>query len=197
MTNPMNIQVHCTVAQGKALYSVYMLWEDLLPPDRRKHTGGYTKIFNAASGETSPNLCSLVWLMIPSEHYEMELGPDRLRDRELWESRARVVEEKIIQKAFPHANDLTIMGPYFQMDWPWIPPNIRERHLPIGPYSTSILLFQYPEGGYQCFLPDSTWLAQHKSLECLSRYYSSAQGVDLTLVWGATFLSHQYAGVQV
>lgn len=191
----LEIQVNVTCADGKAFYRVDMLWRDL-PNDRRPRTGGYTQIFSADTGATSKELCSLVWLMMPDEHFQMEYGDDRLRDRELWEYRARVVEEKIIRKVFQCDTDLSFDGSYFQMDWPWIPPNVRERHLPIGPFSTSILLFQDVEGCYQCFLPDSDWLAQYQDIDSVTRYYSSAQGVELALVWAHHFLDHQYAGVR-
>lgn len=196
MPEPLEIQIHITCADGKAFYRADMLWRDL-PVDRRPKTGGYTQIFSAATGETSQELCSLVWLMMPEEHFQMEYGADRLRDRELWEARARVVEETLIRKVCPETVErIKRVGNLFEMDWPWAPPNVRERSLSIHPYGHSILLFQEPDGKYQCFIPENVYLAQHPDMDCVTRYYSGAQGIEFNLVWAHHFLSHKSVGVE-
>jgi hypothetical protein len=165
-----------------------------ISPDRAAKINGGAIM----DGDWSRRWFELVDVMRPEEHLSLTPGDDRYEEFCIWEKHANAVERALVYHAFadtPEVEDPT---------WLWVeyghklPASMScEINLAFGPYEKSILLFQEPGGAYQVFFPESVYLAQHQDMDCVTRYYSSAQGVDLTLVWGATFLSYQYAGVKV
>lgn len=167
---------------------------DTIPSDRlAKISGGHIM-----GGNWSKLWQPLVEVILPDGHHDLTPGEERYDQFLIWEKRAKAIERKLVYTAFadtPEKEDPTFLWVEYGVKLGF--PALTTVDIEVAPYSHSILLFQEPSGAYQCFLPESVWLARHKDEDCLTRYYSSCQGVELKLVWGMHFLNHEYAGVRV
>lgn len=185
----MKIRISRTVMVGNTScgFDVHVESTSISPDRAAKINGGAIM-----DGDWSKRWFELVDVMRPEEHLDLPPGDDRYDQYLLWEKRADVVERKLVYQFFadtPEVEDPTFLWVEYGHKLP--ASMSRSVDLEFGPYGLSILLFQEPGGAYQCFIPESTYLAQHKGLDCATRQYSSAQGVELTLVWAHHFLDQK------
>ena len=189
----MKIRISRTVMVGNTSCSFDVRVDSTsISPDRAAKINGGAIM----DGDWSKRWFELVDVMRPEEHLSLPPGDDRYDEFVLWEKRAKVVERKLVYQFFadtPEVEDPTFLWVEYGHK---LPVSMSQSvFLEPGPYTSSILLFQEPSGAYQCFLPDSAYLAQYQDIDSVTRYYSSAQGVELTLVltlvWAHHFLDQK------